>query len=52
MLALEEKTTSKLGSILKTRDITLPTKSLIVILWFFSSYEELMILNCGGKEDS
>ena len=55
-----------LDSILKSRDITLPTKVRLVRLWFFLwscmdvrvglwrrlSAEELMLLNCGVGEDS
>ena len=59
---------NKLDSILKSRDITLPTKVRLVKvhLWFFLwscmdvrvalrrrlSTEELMLLNCGVGEDS
>ena len=57
---------TNLDSILKSRDITLPTKVHLVRLWFFQwscmdvrvglwrklSTEELMILNCGVGEDS
>ena len=53
-----------LGSVLKSRDITLPTKVClvkamvfpVVILgcesWTMLSAEELMLLNCGVGEDS
>ena len=57
---------TNLDSILKSRDITLPTKVHLVRLWFFQlscmdvrvglqrklSAEELMLLNCGAGEDS
>ena len=57
---------TNLDSILKSRDITLPTKIHLVKLWFFLwsymdvrvglwrklSTEELMLLNCGVGEDS
>ena len=56
---------TNLGSILKSRDITLPTKSIYSRLWFFQwscmdvrvgllrnlSTDELMLLNCGVGED-
>ena len=62
-LFLRRKANTNLESILKSRDITLPTKSK---LWFFQqsymdvrvglqrklSAEELMLLNCGVGEDS
>ena len=62
-LLLGRKVMTNLDSILKSRDITLPTKS---ELWFFQwscmdmrvglyrklSAEELMLLNCGVGEDS
>ena len=62
-LLFEKKAMTNLDSILKSRDITLPTKS---ELWFFQwscmdmrvglyrklSAEELMLLNCGVGEDS
>ena len=57
---------TNLDSILKSRDITLPTKIHLVKLWYFHlsymdvrvglqrklSTEELMLLNCGVGEDS
>ena len=57
---------TNLDSILKSRDIPLPTKVHVVRLWFFQwlcmdvrvelqrklSVEELMLLNCGVGEDS
>ena len=57
---------TKLDSILKSRDITLPTKVHIVKAMFFpvvmygcenwtikkAECEELMLLNCGVGEDS
>ena len=63
-LLLGRKTMTNLDSILKSRDITLPTKVCIVKamvfpvwMWFFEpqrklSAEELMLLNCGVGEDS
>ena len=62
-LLLGRKVMTNLDSILKSRDITLPTKSR---LWFFQwsymdvrvglwrklSAKELMLLNCGVGEDS
>ena len=62
-LLLGRKATTNLDNVLKSRDITLPTK---VHLWFFQksctdvrvgplrslSTEELMLLNCGVGEDS
>ena len=57
---------SKLDSILKSRDITLPTKIhlvkamvFLVVMYGYESWtmkkaehEELMLLNCGVGEDS
>ena len=57
---------TNLDSILKSGDITLPTKVLLSRLWFFQwscmdvrvglrrklSAEELMLLNCGAGKDS
>ena len=57
---------TNLDSILKSRDMTLPTKVRLARLWFFLwscmdvrvelsrrlSTEELMLLNCGIGEDS
>ena len=65
-LLLRRKVMTNLDSILKSRDITLPTKVHLVKLWFFLwscmdvrvgllrrlSAEELMLLNCGVGEDS
>ena len=65
-LLLGRKAMTKLGCVLKCRDITLPTKVCVVTLWFFHqscmgvrvgpqrrlSTEELMLLNCGVGEDS
>ena len=64
-LLLGRKVMTNLDSILKSRDITLPTKSVWSKLWFFHwscmdvrvglwrklSAEELMLLNCGVAED-
>ena len=63
---LGRKVMTNLDSILKSRDITLPTKVRLVKAWFFLwscmdvrvelwrrlSTEELMLLNCGVGEDS
>ena len=65
-LLLGRKVVTNLDSILKSRDITLPTKVRLVRLCFFQrscmdvrvelwrklSAEELMLLNCGVGEDS
>ena len=63
-LLLGRKVMTNLGNILKSRDITLPTKVPLVkamvfpvILygcesWTVKSTEELMLLNCGVGEDS
>ena len=65
-LLLGRKVMTNLDSVLKSRDITLPTKVRLVRLWFFQwscmdvrvglqgklSTEELMLLNCGVGEDS
>ena len=65
-LLLGRKVMTNLGSILKSRDITLPTKVHLVKAMVFPvvmygceswtikklSTEELMLLNCGGGEDS
>ena len=65
-LLLGRKVMTNLDSILKSRDITLPTKSIQSKLGFFQqscmdvrvglwrklSAEELMLLNCGVGEDS
>ena len=65
-LLLGRKTMTNLDSILKSRDITLPTKICIVKAMVFPvvmygceswtirrlSAKELMLLNCGVEEDS
>ena len=65
-LLLGRKSTANLGSILKSRDITLPAKVHLVKAMVFPvvmfgceswsikklSAEELMVLNCGVGEDS
>ena len=65
-LLLGRKVMINLDSILKSRDITLPTMVRLVKLWFFQwscmdvtvglwrklSAKELMLLNCGVGEDS
>ena len=65
-LLLGRKVMTKLDSILKSRDVTLPTMSVWSRLWFFQwscmdvrvglwrklSTEELMLLNCGVGEYS
>ena len=65
-LLLERKVMTNLDSILKSRDITLPTKVCLVEAMVFPvvmygceswtvknlSAEELMLLNCGVGEDS
>ena len=63
-LLLGRKVMTKLDSILKSRDITLPTKVCLVKAmvfpvvmygcesWTIKSTEELMLLNCGVGEDS
>ena len=65
-LLLGRKVMTNLGSILKSRDITLPTKVRLVKAMVFPvvmygceswivrklSTEELMVLNCGVGEDS
>ena len=64
-LLLGRKDMGNLDSILKSRDITLPTKVCIVKAMVFPvvmdgcerwtrklSAEELMLLNCGVREDS
>ena len=65
-LLIARKAMSNLDSILKSRDITLPTKSLWSRLWFFQwscmdvrvglwrklSTEKLMLLKCDVGEDS
>ena len=63
-LLLGTKVMTNLDSILKSKDITLPTKSVLSRLWFFQwscmdvriglwrklSAKELMLLNCGVGE--
>ena len=65
-LLLGRKVLTNLDGILKSRDITLPTKVCLSRLWFFQwscmdvrvglwrklSAEKLMLLNCGVGEDS
>ena len=66
-LLLGRKVMTKLNSILKSRDITLPTKVCLVNAMVFSvricmdvstglqrklSAKKLMLLNCGVEEDS
>ena len=63
-LLLGRKTVTNLDSILKSRDITWPTKVRVVKAmvfpvvmygcesWTIKRVEELMILNCGVGEDS
>ena len=61
-LLLGRKARTNLDSILKSRDITLPTKVCLVKAMVFMygcgswtiklSAEELMLLNCGVREDS
>ena len=65
-LLLERKVMTNLDSILKSRDITLPTKVRLVkamvfpvVMYGYESWinrklnaEELMLLNCGVGEDS
>ena len=65
-LLLERKVMTNLDTILKSRDITLPTKVCLVKAMVFplvmygceswiikeSEHEKLMLLNCGVGEDS
>ena len=56
-LLFRRKAMTNLNSILKSRDITLPTKVHLVKAMVFPvvrklSAEELMLLNCGVEEDS
>ena len=51
-LLLGRKVMTNLDSILKSRDITLPTKVCLVKAMVKLSTEELMLLNCGVGEDS
>ena len=57
-LLLRRKAMTNLDSILKSRDITVPTKVHLVKAMVFPkrkrelSTEELMLLNCGVGEDS
>ena len=64
-LLLESKAMTNLDGVLKSRDISLPTK-VRIILWFIQyscndvtvgprrrlNAKELMLLNCGAIEDS
>ena len=62
-LLLRRKAMTNLDSILKSRDVTLPTKAHIVKAMYFPvgmygceswrklSTKELMLLNCGVEED-
>ena len=51
-LSFERKAMTNLDSILKSRDITLPTKVCIVkaMVFQWSCMDELMLLNCGDKD--
>ena len=60
-LLFERKVMTSLDSILKSRDITLPTKVHLVkamvfpvVMYGYESWsaKELMLLNCGAGEDS
>ena len=65
-LLLGRKVMTNLGSILKSRDITLPTKAHLVKAMIFpvvmyeceswtikkAEHQKLMLLNCGVREDS
>ena len=61
-LLLGRKAMTNLDSILKSRDVTLPTKACLVKAMVFpvvmqrceswQSAEELMLLKCGAREDS
>ena len=62
-LLLGRKAMTKLDSIIKSRDITLPTivhlvKAMVfpIVMYRYDSWrlsaEELMLLNCGVREDS
>ena len=65
-LLLGRKIMTNLDSIFKSRDVTLPQRSIYSRLWFFQwscmdmrvrlwrklSAKELMLLNCGAGEDS
>ena len=51
-LFLGRQVMTNLDSILKSRDITLPTKVCLVKAMVKLSTEELMLLNCGVGEDS
>ena len=66
MLALGKEVMTSIDSILKSRDITLPTKVHLVKVVIFpvvmyrceswtikkAEHQELMLLNCGAGEDS
>ena len=51
-LLLARKVMTSLDSILKSKDITLPTKVSLVKAMVFSSSHVLMLLNCGVGEVS
>ena len=58
-LFLERKVVTNLDSILKSRDVTLPTKICLVkamvfpvVMYGCERAKELMLLNCGIGEDS
>ena len=62
-LLLDRKAVTNIGSVLKSRDVTLPTKVHIVKAMVFpvvvrigpykrQNAKELMTLNCGAGEDS
>ena len=60
LLLLGKKVLTNLDSLLKGRDITLPTKACLVKAMIFPvvmygcemDHKELMLLNCGVEEDS
>ena len=64
LLLIERKAMSNLDSILKSRDVTLPTKvhlvkamvfSVVTYIcesWTIKRAKELMLSNCGAGEDS
>ena len=66
LLLIERKAMSNLDSILKSRDVTLPTKVHLVKAMVFpvvmyecescplkkAKHQKLMLLNCGVREDS
>ena len=55
-LLFGRKTTTKLDTVLKRRDITLPIKVCLVKVIIFPvvmyGCESWMLLNCGAREDS